>query len=138
MTIDDIRTRINSDKTRNRSAWGRGVTAYANDLLDTLEEAQGRGDFDISHILEISYLRHTMLNGASDWAQYSWGGCSLCYDGEIAERLCTPSELKRTKGGALRPNRQEEWLDVQARALYQAATRIAGAVRDLADEEVKA
>lgn len=137
MTINDIRTRINSDKTRNRSAWGRGITAYANDLLDTLEEAQEHGDFDI-RTTEAQYLRKAMLNGASDWAQYSWGGCSLCYDGDIAERVCTPSELKRNRGGELRPNSREEWLDTQARALRQAANRVYCAIKALAREEARA
>lgn len=138
MTINNIRIRINNNKTRNRSAWGRGVTAYANDLLDTLEEAQEYGSFDISHILEPQYLRKAMLKGADDWSHYSWGGCSLCYDGDIAERVCTPSELKRNRGGELRPNSREEWLDVQTRALYQAANRIYHAAKALAREEVNA
>ena len=61
-----------------------------------------------------------LLNGADDWKQYSWGGCSFIYDGQIAENLATPSELKRTDDGRLKPNKNEEWLDTQARALYQA------------------
>ena len=65
-----------------------------------------------------------MLNGAQDWNKYSWGGSSLIYDGDIAERLCTPSELKKTRNGERRPNGREEWLDTQARALHQAAKRV--------------
>ena len=65
-----------------------------------------------------------LLNGAKDWSQYSWGGCSLIYDPDIASRLCCPSELKKTRNGERRPNSREEWLDVQARALYQAANRV--------------
>ena len=65
-----------------------------------------------------------MLNGARDWNAYSWGGSALIYDGDIAERLCTPSELKRTRHGERRPNSREEWLDTQARALYQACNRV--------------
>lgn len=48
----------------------------------------------------------------------------LCYDADIAARVCTPSELKRKHGGAYEPNSRETWLDVQARALYQACNRI--------------
>lgn len=65
-----------------------------------------------------------MLNGARDWSEYSYGGCSLIYDGDIAERLCTPGELKRTRHGERRPNSREGWLDVQARALSQACSRV--------------
>ena len=46
------------------------------------------------------------------------------YGGDIAERLCTPSELKKTRHGERRPNSREEWLDTQARALHQAARRV--------------
>lgn len=52
---------------------------------------------------------------------YAWGGCAEIYDGSIAERLCTPYELKRTCYGEKKPNNREEWLDTQARALEQAA-----------------
>ena len=45
----------------------------------------------------------------------------MIYDGDIAERLCCPSELKKTRNGERRPNSREEWLDVQARALRQAS-----------------
>ena len=68
-----------------------------------------------------------MLNGAVDWSAYSWGGSSLVYNQDIAERLCSPSGLKRvTNKNGLRdyPNSREHWLDVQARALYQAANRV--------------
>ena len=134
MTINDIRQHIENDKTRNRSAWDRGVTAYAMDLLDQLQESVDYGDADLSRILEPRYLRGVLLNGAESWKQYSWGGCSLCYDGDIAARLCTPSELKKTRNGERRPNSREEWLDTQARALFQAANRIVSRVRMLAEE----
>lgn len=52
------------------------------------------------------------------------GGCSLIYDSDIAERLCCPSELRKTHNGERRPNSKEEWLDTQARALTQAANRV--------------
>ena len=52
MTINDIREHIENDKTRNRSAWDRGVTAYAMDLLDQLQESVDYGDADLSRILE--------------------------------------------------------------------------------------
>ena len=138
MTINDIRQHIENDKTRNRSARDRGGTAYALDLLDQLQESVDYGDADLSCILEPRYLRGVLLNGAESWKQYSWGGCSLCYDGDIAERLCTPSELKKTRNGERRPNGREEWLDVQARALYRAASRIFRAAEEISREEARA
>lgn len=53
---------------------------------------------------------------------------ALIYDGGIYETLCSPSELKRVtrKDGTLRDkaNNRETWLDVQARALFQACNLI--------------
>ena len=99
-----------------RSAWGRGVKVYALELLEELPDNVDYGS--------VKALEADMLNGASSWGQYSWGGCSLIYDEDIAKRLCTPSELKKTRNGERRPNAREEWLDTQARALRQAANHI--------------
>lgn len=115
-----------------RSAWKRGVNAYALELLEDLAEAISGGYFDAEDLDAPKLLDRQLLNGASDWTQYSWGGCSLIYNGDIAERLCSPSELKKTRGGEWRPNSREEWLDVQARALYQAARRVKEAARKTA------
>ena len=107
-----------------RSAWGRGVGSYTAELLEGLIEGIEGGWIDRDDLKSRACIERALLNGASDWSEYSWGGCSLIYDKDIAERLCTPSELKRTKGGERKPNASEEWLDVQARALAQAAERI--------------
>lgn len=119
---------IKNNKSANRSAWGRGVTVYALELLEELAEAIQGGWLSLDDLDSVQGRKRAMLNGASDWAQYSWGGCSLIYNGDIAERLCTPSELKRTRGGEWRPNASEEWLDTQARALHQASRRVSHAL----------
>lgn len=115
----------------DRSAWDRGVTVYARELLGGVVEnvegeycavPQTRAEFE-----------HAAMNGADTWAQYSYGASALVYDCDIAERLCTPSELKKKRGGELNPNSRETWLDVQARALYQAAGRAWKAVRGAAE-----
>ena len=109
------------ESRKDRSAWDKGVTVYALELLDEyrdLAEYEGRDAADRAE------FKKWLLNGADSWESYSWGGCSLIYDGDIAERLCSPSEYKRTREGERRPNSREEWLDVQARALYQAARRL--------------
>ena len=112
-----------------RSAWSKGVTAYALELVEGLEEAIDGGYFDPSDLEAPKLVERALLNGASDWSAYSWGGCSLIYDGDIAERLCCPSELKKTRNGERRPNSREEWLDVQARALFQACNRVKKSIR---------
>lgn len=99
------------EQRKDKSAWNKGVTAYALELLEDVADNE-----DVT--------KERLLNGASDWNQYSWGGSSLIYDEDIAKRLCTPSELKKTRNGERKPNASEEWLDAQARALYQACNRI--------------
>ena len=96
-----------------RSAWSRAVHSYAVELVEGLESSD-----DLSNE---RLLRKALLNGAGDWQQYSEGGCALIYDADIAERICSPSKLKRYKGGERPPNARETWLDCQARALGQAA-----------------
>ena len=97
-------------KEKARSAWKAGVILYAFDILDNMEDGE--------------VTEENLLNGAENWKQYSYGGCSLIYDNDICHRLCSPSEIKKTKDGERRPNSRETWLDTQARALYQAVRLI--------------
>ena len=97
-----------------RSAWSKAVKEYALELVESLEG---------------KYSQVKLLNGAENWSAYSYGGSSLIYDADIAERLCSPSELKRCKGGDLQPNRNESWLDCQSRALRQASNLVDRAFR---------
>lgn len=125
---DSIAANINNG--RGRSAWARGVKEYAIELLDELFERIDGGYFDIDDLAAPRILEKSLLNGAPNWSEYSWGGCALIYDSEIAERLCTPSELRITRNGERRPNSREEWLDTQARALFQASRRVKSAVAE--------
>lgn len=118
-----------------RSAWQKGVKAYAAELLESLAEAIEGGYFDPDDIDAPKMLHNALLNGAPNWLEYSWGGCSLIYDGDIARRLCTPSELKRTDHGRRDPNKTERWLDTQARALRQACDLIHGIAEQTARKE---
>lgn len=110
-----------NQNARPRSAWSVGVQQYAMDLLNDLDE---RMEYEKRTPVDVDELEKWMLNGAANWKQYSWGGDSLVCDSEIAGRLCTPSELKKTRNGERKPNRDEEWLDTQARALFQASNLI--------------
>lgn len=104
------------------SAWARGVRAYAEELCGSLRGAVAYATETgtPSPLADRETVRAALLNGARDWSEYSRGGCALIYDGDIAARVCTPSELRRTHGGQRDPNPRETWLDAQARALYQA------------------
>lgn len=96
---------------RPRGAWGKAVQTYALELLEDLPQDQPP-------------TAAALLNGADDWRHFSWGGSALIYDEDIARRVCCPSEIRRTKAGQLPPNKSEQWLDTQARALGQAAALI--------------
>ena len=98
-----------------RGAWNNGVKTYAVELLD--DAASNR---ECEEFASLQELKEAILNGASDWMQYSEGGCALVYNQDIAERLCNPTELKRTKNGMNNPNSRENWQQYQARALFQA------------------
>lgn len=98
-----------------RSAWARGVKELALDLIDNLDNKEMPHKKDLERVL---------LNGAENWRDYSWGGCAYIYNSDIARLLCSPSELEKTKNGERKPNKKEEWLDTQARALFQACNLI--------------
>ena len=122
-----LAARINAENTR--SAWSKGVKVYALELLEELDAAINDGYFKAEDVADRFKLREQLRNGAASWHDYSWGGCSLIYDPDIAKRLCTPSEMRKTREGERRPNSREDWLDVQARALSQASGRIYLAAR---------
>lgn len=120
-TITEIITII--EATNPRSAWNKGVKSYALEILADMPRNVEYGT--------MVAMQRDALNGARDWEQYSRGGCSLAYDEDIAKRLCTPSELKKTRNGMRRPNSRETWIDVQTRALYQAFRLIHNAALDV-------
>ena len=119
MKKNEILERLEALKAR--SAWCKGVKIYAAELLADVEKEDIPEDY--------KELKELLLNGVEDWKAYSWGGCSLIFDTQIAARLCNNSEYIKTHGGNKRPNPREEWLDVQARALYQAASLIYAQIR---------
>ena len=109
---------------KDRRAWDKGVTAYALELLDKYHK---RAEYEGREAASRKELEEWLLNGASTWSKYSWGGFALVCNRDIEQRLCSPSELKRTRNGERCPNSREEWLDVQAIALAQAAKRLINA-----------
>lgn len=113
--LKDIYSTIENKKTRG--AWNNGVKVYALYLLEgvILE--------DDNLVYTVPGLKDRLLNGAENWQQYAAGGGGFVYDYEIASTLCTPAQLKRytyKEGGLKDPNKYETWIDVEARALYQA------------------
>ena len=109
MNAKSISLELDTLHAHPRSKWFHGVLLYADELLDNVWNSDEK----------ITEAR--LLNGARDWKAYSEGGCSLITDEAVCRRLCAPWEVRKTKGGTLPPNKRETWMEVQARALYQAA-----------------
>lgn len=117
------------NKAKYCTAWNRGVQAYALDILASFEEARQWCEENGENVPELDEV--TALNGAQDWSAWSYGGCGLIYNAYIAERLCTPSELRKLDGGAKVPAGAFTWCDIEARAARQAWRMIAAIVRGL-------
>ena len=105
----------------NTSAYKRGIKKYTDELLDNLEE--------MARIYkrlpkDENELESWLLKGARNWENYSYRGYSLKFNRQIAERLCTPSELKKKDGGRIAPRRHDNGFNEQARALNYACLRI--------------
>lgn len=116
---------------KNVSAWKKGVKKYAEALIDDLPDDY-YFIFDETAIFEKQFkiFKKILLNGVDNWSQYSYYGNAYIYDKDIAAALCTPSEFRKTKGGEKQPNSRETWLDVQARALFQAEILIKTTIRN--------
>ena len=118
INVSELREVLQKMLSERNTYWKRGVIVYALGLTDYLAEMSPQC------ITDHKNLEQLLLNGAMDWDEYSYGGCSRIYDKDIAKTLCTPSELKKKKFGELSPYKGGTWLDVQARALYQACSII--------------
>lgn len=111
MKAKEIIEKLKSLKTP-RSAWKKGVLYYALFIIHKIEsETEIESEKDL-------------LNGAKDWKHASCSGCFYVNDEFIALTVCSNSELQKTNYGKRKPNRNETWLDVQARALFQASQLI--------------
>ena len=97
-----------------RTYWSRGVASLIRDYgEEVLQEHDGeivsaRDFFKLWNCGNDS-LRDAVYAGSFDIWNY-----------DIAKRLCTPSELKKSNEGMRNPNRCENWIDVEIRAMYQA------------------
>lgn len=128
-------------KEKARSCWGRAVQSDAIDMIECVlsdcdHVVGGVFSGSLSEFLA-AVVNHVGIINAKIESVYScmhyikessYGGNWLIYNDDIAAHYCTPSELKRVthKDGTIRDhaNSREDWLDVQARAHYQALCRI--------------
>lgn len=126
--IAAIRSELETRK--DRSAYARGVTAYALDILDELEEAaKFNGDLPWG---DYDAMKARALNGASSWTQYSEAGCALVYNSDIVERLCPPYMIRRWYETSRLDN--VDWLRKQGAALASAWVRLWSVIRRYCDK----
>lgn len=139
--LTEVLTALKNQKPA-RSKWDRAVMDDAEEMIseaiDNLRDNPEEAPRDLTALT--AELLNVSVRTLRDWGgddghngikdlyncahESSWGGSHLCYDDDIARHYCTPSELKRTRDGERRPNAREEWPDVQARAIYQALSKI--------------
>lgn len=125
MKINITKTIEKVESLKFRSKWQRAVQEDAvwllEEMMDIHEDEVTAGVMSFG---SIEGVERVLRMGADTWKDFSEGGGALIYDGDIAKHYCTPSELKKVRGGEKEPNKDESWLDLQARALWQAAQLI--------------
>lgn len=114
-----------------RGAKNKAVREYALEILDRVITD---GDDERREHWSIDKLRDLLLNGAFDyykpydeqahWKRYSEGGCSLIWNIEIAQRVCTDNQYKKLEDKINSGNDTHDWVMIQAGALYEAALLI--------------
>lgn len=110
--LSDLHAYI-SDIERKGGHWDKATAYYAYFLLDRyIEICRWHADQNEA-IPALSLL--TVLNGALGWNQYSYHGCALVDDRDIAKLVLTPAQFAKWEQG--RKVTAEPLLDIQARAL---------------------
>ncbi len=87
-----------------KSAWARGLRKYIDELMEDMSRESREILITRARRGEFCKAEEILLGGAADWTSYSYGGCSLIYDGDVCKRLATKSEQRRTRNGQLPPN----------------------------------
>ena len=96
MKIGEIKARI--EKRMNDSKRDKIRATYALEILNDYENLYQRDDgYNLNH----ENLKQ-LLCGAKDWRQYSEGGCSLVYNGDIEERIGKGGDLIERQADYLR------------------------------------
>lgn len=122
MTIEELKNKLNKEQKHARGTYQRGVYEYAFELVDNIADNYITTAEELEHLESITNLKERALNGAENWTQYSWGGCSLCYNYDILSRLFCKSIVKKYENAD--SVRSRHLLDYQADALSKAFSKI--------------
>lgn len=118
MNIEELKNELEQQQKQARGTYQKAIFQYAFELCDNI----ANNYTTTAEELELTNLKERALNGASDWEQYSWGGCSLCYNYDILSRLFCKSIVKKYENAD--SVRGRHLLDYQANALAKAFAKI--------------
>ena len=90
MNITKLKRALEEGEKQARGRYQKAIYEYAFELVDNIADQYTTTAEELEHIENIKDLKELALNGATDWYQYSWGGCSLCYNYDILTRLFCP------------------------------------------------
>ena len=146
MNVKDLYNEIKNETAK--SQFGRGVIAYALEMLDPIISGDYKGvngdseitALDLGHLINHVDGNPYKLNKIwgtdalrkveSVCREASMGGNFIIYDEEILERCCPPSQRKRNRSHSR---------EIETRALFKAVRKIKGyALKQLREEAKKA
>lgn len=146
MNIKDLYNEIKNETAK--SQFGRGVIAYALEMLDAViagDYSDVNGDSEITALNLGHLINHVDGNNytlnkiwgkdalpkvKSLCSEASMGGNFIIYDEEILERCCPPSQRKRNRSQSRK---------IEAKAIFKAVRKIKGyALKQLREEAAKA
>ena len=124
MNIEKLKSILEEEYENTKGTYKKAIILYALELVDNIGDhyATTQEQRDNLEKIEKQDLKALALNGADSWSQYSWGGCSLCYNYDILSRLFCPSIVKKYKNADT--VRGRHLLDYQATALSRAFSKI--------------
>lgn len=115
------------EKIKTNSAWSNGIKNYMFELVENIENHKNYINKNLKD-LSINELKEICLNGATNWSQYSWGGCSLVYNYDILENLFPKSIVKKYKNSD--SIKGTHLLEYQAMALHRAFCKIYSIIKN--------
>ena len=122
MNIEELKNNLKTEQEKARGTYQKAVYLYAFELVDNIADNYITTADELEHLENITNLKERALNGATNWNQYSWGGCSLCYNFDILSRLFCKSIVKKYENADSVKGRH--LLDWQASALAKAFSKI--------------
>lgn len=105
---------LNKLEKKQKKYTSKRMQAIFDYAIDEVEERHDIEEYQNN--IKYKELKEILLNGAENWREYSFGGCSLIYNSEIVARL--PKSFKRYK------NNGTKLLEIQANYLHNALFEI--------------